>query len=74
MRIPVAIVIAGLLIAGAIGFAFRWQISAANGIVYRLDRWNGHVVACLLSSAPDCQGISMHIPTVNEAFPPAKTR
>jgi hypothetical protein len=52
LRIPVAIVIAGLLIAGTILIAFRWQISAATGIVYRLDKWSGRIVACELSGTP----------------------
>jgi hypothetical protein len=56
MRIPAAIVIAGALIALAILSAFRWEISAATGVVYRLDRWTGHIVACLLEGAP-CRGL-----------------
>jgi hypothetical protein len=44
MRVAAAIVIAGALIAIAVLIAFRWQISAATGVVYRLDRWTGHAV------------------------------
>ena len=49
MSRSIAIVIAGVLIAVAILIAFRWQISAATGVVYRLDRWTGDVIACELS-------------------------
>jgi hypothetical protein len=52
MRVPIAIMIAGSLIAAAILLAFRWQITAATGVVYRLDRWTGHIVACELSGGP----------------------
>jgi hypothetical protein len=61
VRIPLAIVIAGLLIAGAILIAFRWQISAATGVVYRLDRWTGSVIVCDLNShlsLSDCWQVS----------------
>jgi hypothetical protein len=50
MRIPVAIVIAGALVAVAILIAFRWQISGATGFVYRLDRWTGHTTVCNVDS------------------------
>jgi hypothetical protein len=52
----VAVVIASALIAIAILIVFRWQISAATGVVYRLDRWTGHAVACDMSYR-DCQEI-----------------
>jgi len=34
------------LLAASILIAFRWQISAAPGRVYRLDGWTGHVTVC----------------------------
>jgi hypothetical protein len=46
VRVPVAIVIAGALVAIAILVALRWQITAASGYVYRLDRWTGHITVC----------------------------
>jgi hypothetical protein len=49
MRIPAAIVVAGLLVATAILIAFHWQISATPGYLYRLDRWTGRVITCDLS-------------------------
>lgn len=49
MRIAVGVVIAGALIVIAILIVFRWQISAATGVVYRLDRWTGHAAVCDLS-------------------------
>jgi hypothetical protein len=55
----IAILIAGALIAASLLIAFRWQISAATGFVYRLDRWTGSVTACDLSMAHriDCEEI-----------------
>jgi hypothetical protein len=49
MRIMLSVVIAGTLIAVAILIAFRWQISAATGVIYRLDRWTGNLIVCDLS-------------------------
>lgn len=34
------------MIAAAILFSMRWEISAAQGLVYRLDRWTGTVEVC----------------------------
>jgi hypothetical protein len=52
MRGTVAIVIAGALIAIAILVGFRWQITAATGIVYRLDQWTGNIVGCEVDHGP----------------------
>lgn len=41
-----AVVIAGALVAGAILVVGRYQIVAAPGQVFRLDRWAGTVKAC----------------------------
>jgi len=46
VRVDLAIVVAGALVAIAILLAFRWQISSATGVVYRLDGWTGHVAIC----------------------------
>jgi hypothetical protein len=46
MMICIAIVIVGAFIATAIVVAFRWQIVASGGDVYRLDRWTGRIVEC----------------------------
>ena len=53
---PIAILIAGTLISIAILIALRWQIRAATGVVYRLDRWNGNIIACELNPGP-CYGV-----------------
>ena len=53
LRNAVATLIAGIVIAGAILIAFRYEISAATGgVVYRLDRWSGQITACELSVGP----------------------
>jgi hypothetical protein len=41
--------LAGVMIAGAILFTFRWEISAGGQGVYRLDRWSGVVTECAAS-------------------------
>lgn len=46
MNIHVSILGAAAIIAVAIIFSMRWEISAAQGIVYRLDRWTGAVDVC----------------------------
>jgi hypothetical protein len=47
---PLAIIIAGVLIAAAIALTNRWSfqpISTAGGVaVYRLDRWTGDTALC----------------------------
>ena len=54
MKIFAAIVFAGLLIAAAILFVFRWEVTAAGlgaGVV-RHDRWTGNITRC----APSAEG------------------
>ena len=47
MSTPIAIVVAGILIAAAILIAGHWQISIAGpGSAYRLDRWTGAIADC----------------------------
>jgi len=47
MNIAIAIGVAGLLIAAAIAFTFRWELAAGPGLsASRLDRWTGRVVFC----------------------------
>lgn len=48
MRTAIAVAIAGAMIAGAILIALRWEISASDNWVYRLDRWTGRTLACPL--------------------------
>jgi hypothetical protein len=46
MARAVAIILAGLVLACAVVFVFRWQIAANASGVYLLDRWTGHVAEC----------------------------
>lgn len=46
-----AIITAGALIALAILFVSHWQISAATGVVYQLNRWTGAIAFCTLDEA-----------------------
>jgi hypothetical protein len=48
MRIGIFIVIGAALIAASVAWIGRWEIFAQGGIVYRLDRWHGDIVACVL--------------------------
>lgn len=47
---PLAVLFAGLCIAGSVVFMERWEVavvaSANSDAVYRLDRWTGHVELC----------------------------
>jgi hypothetical protein len=57
MARAVAIILAGLVLAAAIAFVFRWQIAANASGVYLLDRWTGHVAECrqaILGREMDC--------------------
>jgi hypothetical protein len=40
------ILIGAALIAGAIAFTFRWEVTGARDGLVRLDRWTGQVTAC----------------------------
>jgi hypothetical protein len=71
MRATVAIVIAGTLIAIAILVAFRWQITAATGIVYRLDRWTGDIVACEINPGP-CYSLAKELLALSAPLPTAE--
>ena len=59
MRVVVAIVLAGALIAASLLIVFRWQISAVPGFIYRLDTWAGTTIRCDLGIVGriDCQQI-----------------
>ena len=47
LLVAISIILAGVMISGAILFGDRWQIaSAPGGIVHRLDRWTGEVAEC----------------------------
>jgi hypothetical protein len=46
MGSPLAILVAGIIVAAAIAFVFRWQIIPAGGDAYRLDRWSGRISIC----------------------------
>jgi hypothetical protein len=45
---PLAIIIAGALIAAAIALTNRWEFypTPQGGLDHRLDRWTGRVVVC----------------------------
>lgn len=64
MRILVAIVIAGVLIAAAILITFRWQIAVnSDGGIYRLDRWTGQTRICNMRF---CLPVANRLPTAEE--------
>ena len=49
---PAAIVVAGAMIAAAILFAGRYEITTGPGqLAYRLDQWTGRVAVCLPSKS-----------------------
>ena len=46
MKGSIAILMAGAIVATAVFFVFRWEVTAAGGVAYRLDRWTGQVTSC----------------------------
>jgi hypothetical protein len=46
-----AILAAGLMVAGAILIANRWSVATSSDLVIRLDHWTGDVAECNFSSA-----------------------
>jgi len=62
---PVAIVVAGALIAAAILFALRWQISGTTNGAYRLDAWSGKIVVCIVDRCVPI-GPPNSLPTADE--------
>jgi hypothetical protein len=46
MKGSIAILMSGAIVASAVFFVFRWEVTAAGGIAYRLDRWTGQVTSC----------------------------
>jgi hypothetical protein len=58
----VSIMIGLIIVAACVAYTFRWEIattSAANGAIYRLNRWNGAITWCVPRTAPpsnlDCE-------------------
>jgi hypothetical protein len=41
------VLVSGVLIAATIAGVLRWEVSAAGGHVYRLDRWTGAIRICV---------------------------
>jgi hypothetical protein len=55
LTIPRAIVLAAIIVALAIVFIGRWEISGQGGAVARLDKWTGTVALCRPGMALACQ-------------------
>jgi hypothetical protein len=53
MSAPVAIIIAGALIAATILVTNHWQLSGTLGDAVRLNRWTGDTVACVAVKRDD---------------------
>jgi hypothetical protein len=58
----ISVMIGLMAVAASLAFAFRWEVattSAANGAVYRLNRWNGAITWCVPRAVPpsnlDCE-------------------
>jgi hypothetical protein len=49
MRGSIAILMSGAIVATAVLFVFRWEVTAAGGVAYRLDRWTGQITSCATS-------------------------
>ena len=49
MKGSIAILMSGAIVATAVVFVFRWEVTAAGGVAYRLDRWTGQITSCAAS-------------------------
>jgi hypothetical protein len=47
LGIPIAIILAALIVATAIAFSLRWEFTVTEGTPYRVDRWTGTIAVCL---------------------------
>jgi hypothetical protein len=45
-RSPATIIVAALIIVGAMAFLFRWHVISSSIGVQRLDRWTGKIQFC----------------------------
>jgi hypothetical protein len=45
-RSPITVIVAGLIIAVALAFLFRWHVISSSIGVQRLDRWTGKIQFC----------------------------
>jgi hypothetical protein len=50
MKVSIAMVVAGALIAAATAMTSHWSISGNGGGALRLNRWTGDVIWCGTSS------------------------
>lgn len=62
---PVAIILAGVIIGAAILATFRWELAAYGGETYRLDRWSGKIVACNATSEQRLGGSQLGVGIVH---------
>ena len=46
MSTSIALILSAALIAVALLFVFRWEVSSTSTLTFRLDRWTGHVTMC----------------------------
>jgi hypothetical protein len=54
VAIPIAIIVSGLIVGGALLIALRYEIAVSDQsqIIYRLDKWSGRIVVCVAPPAP----------------------
>jgi hypothetical protein len=45
-RTPYSVVVAGVIIAVALAFLFRWHIVTSDARIVRIDRWTGKIQIC----------------------------
>jgi len=45
-RSPAVIIVAAIIIAGAMALLFRWHVVSSSIGVQRLDRWTGKIQFC----------------------------
>ena len=46
MERSISIIVGAAIIAAALVFIFRWEVTPAGSTMVRLDRWSGEMVGC----------------------------
>jgi len=65
MKGSIAILMSGAIVATAVLFVFRWEVTAAGAVAYRLDRWTGQITSCaaghsLATAYATGSGVTVH--------------
>jgi hypothetical protein len=62
MERNISIVVGAAIIAAALVFIFRWEVTAAGSTMVRLDRWSGEMVGCNVENQMFVDANSLGLP------------